>query len=232
MQHVDASHWKIGDIVGYVDIAKPKPVVTEGKKLLWHIIVTEQAREKKAVDSIEELGLKTYWPRQHKRTPGGRRRSREIEVSLFPRRVLVLMPCTDEAFWRVKCSPGVVDFMRMADGHHLASLPESEIETIRKMEAKKDAKYRNLLLKAEKSPYFPRRKVWAEILPGRKMLGTIIDQDGQGRVNVLLEEEILGRQIWPVKAHMLQFADEHEMPRQRRQKKSREVGPPAIPAAV
>lgn len=222
---------KKGDFAGYVDITKPEPVYTEGKQLLWHIVITEPGRERRAVASIEELGLKVYWPRLHRKTNGGRRRSREIEVSMFPSKVLVLMPRTNEAFWRIRWSRGVAEFLRMADGQHLASLTELAVDDVRKMEAKKDAKYRNLLLKAEKSPFGPGRNVWAEILPSRKMFGQIVDQDGQGRVNVRLAEKIFGRDVWPVKPHLLQFVDDI-LPPIEETKKSAKVTPPAIPPAV
>jgi hypothetical protein len=141
------------------------------------------------------------------------------------------MPGTDEAYWRVKCSPGVVDFMRMSDGLRLATLPDKEIDHIRSTEAKKDSRYRNLLLKAEESPYRPGRNVWAEILPSRKMFGQIVDQDGQGRVNVKLQEKVFGLDVWPVKPHLLQFAD--EMPAvSKREKKLAKVGPEQMPALV
>lgn len=226
---VDTSRWKKNDIVAYVEIVKPQPIETLGRLLRWYIIVTESRRERRALETIEALGLTVYWPRLHRRTPGGRRRSREIEVSMFPSRILVLMPGTDEAYWRVKWSRGVVDFMRMSDGQHLASLPDHEVEEVRRMEAKKDSKYRNLMLKAEKSPFWPRRKVWAEIFPGRKMLGRIIDQDGQGRVNVDLEEEVLGRKVWAVKPHLIQFAADDETPApSRREKKLGKVTPERV----
>lgn len=229
---VDTSGWKIGTFVGYVHVTKPEPVDTEGRQLRWHIVVTQPGRERRVSECIEaELGLRCYWPRLHRKTPGGRRRSREIEISMFPSRVLVLMPGTNEAYWRIRWTIGVVDFMHLADSHKLASLPEDEIDRIRKVEAKKDAKYRNFLLKAEQSPFAPGRNVWAEVLPGRKMFGQIVDRDGQGRVNVRLVEKIFGRDVWPVKPHLLQFVDD-TMPPPTIEKIPAKVGPSPIPALV
>jgi transcription antitermination factor NusG len=227
---LDTSQWKKGDVVGYVEIIKPRPIVTEGQQLRWHIVITEPGRERRALENIADLGLQAYWPRLHHKIPAGRRRSREIEVSMFPSRVLVPMPGTNEAWHRVKCSPGVRDFMMQpteARGHvarasyqedpkiekaigagfRLATLPDFAVDAIRKIEARKNAKYRSELVKREENPYQKGRKVWVEIMLG-KMLATIDDLDGQGRINVLTEVEIFGRKVWPFKPHELQLIEE------------------------
>lgn len=224
---LDTSQWKKGDIVGYVEIIKPRPIVTEGQQLLWHIVITEPGRERRAFENIADLGLQPYWPRLHRKIPAGRRRSREIEVSMFPSHILVPMPGTVEAWHRVKCSPGVHDFMMRpgdARGHvarascqeaadeafgafRLATLADHAIEVIRKIEAAKDAKYRAELVKREENPYQKGRKAWVEIML-RKMLATIDDLDDQGRINVLTEVEIFGRRVWPFKPHELQLIEE------------------------
>jgi transcription antitermination factor NusG len=226
---LDTSQWKKGDIVGYVEVIKPQPIVTEGQQLRWHIVITEPGRERRAFENIEDLGLQPYWPRLHRKIPAGRRRSREIEVSMFPSRILVPMPGTEEAWYRVKCSPGVHNFMMQpgeARGHvarascqenpetekalgaeRLATLPDFAIDAIRKIEAGKDAKYRSELVKREENPYQKGRKVWVELML-RKMLATIDDLDGQGRINVLTEVEVFGRKVWPFKPHELQLIEE------------------------
>ena len=116
------------------------------------------------------------------------------------------MPLTDEAWSLVRFSRGVHDFMKI-DGVKLAVISDSDMEDIRKTEAKLDAKYRRKLAAAEATPYYRGRPVWAEILPTQKMLATIEDLDAKGRINVLLEIAILGRRVWPVKPHLLQFVD-------------------------
>jgi transcription antitermination factor NusG len=226
---LDTSQWKKGDIVGYVEIIKPQPIVTDGHQLQWHIVITEPGREKRAFENIADLGLQAYWPRLHRKIPAGRRRSREIEVSMFPSRILVSMPGTEEAWHRVKHSPGVHDFMMRpteARGHvarasyqedpeiekaigglHLATLPDYAVDEVRKIEAGKDAKYRAELAKREKSPYQKGRKAWVEIML-RKMLSTIDGLDAQGRINVLTEVEIFGRRVWAFKPHQLQLIEE------------------------
>lgn len=208
MPHIDTSTWVKGTFVGYVDVVKPEPVRTAGLDLLWHVVITEPGREARAIESIQQLGLNPYWPHLHKRTPGGRRRSREIEVSMFPSRILVPMPQTVEAWHRVRFARGVVDFMTQSGTQKLATLPETVVRLVREVEEKKDAKYRNLLLRAKKTPYYSGRDVWVEILPLRKMLGKIVDLDGQGRINVLTEVEILGRQVWPLRPHLVQFVEQ------------------------
>ncbi|MCK1402048.1 transcription termination/antitermination NusG family protein [Bradyrhizobium sp. 4] len=208
MPHIDTSTWVKGTFVGYVDLVKPEPIATTGRELLWHVVITEPGREARAIDSIQQLGLNPYWPHLHKRTPGGRRRSREIEVSMFPSRILVPMPQTVEAWHRIRSARGVVDFMMQSGSHKLATLPEMVVRLVREVEEKKDAKYRNLLMRAKKTPYYSGRDVWVEILPLRKMLGKIVDLDSQGRINVLTEVEILGRQIWPLKPHLVQFVEQ------------------------
>lgn len=207
MPHIDTTDWVKGTFVGYVDIRKPEPVRTTGLELLWHVAVTEPGREARAVASIQQLGLHAYWPHLHRKTPGGRRRSREITVSMFPSRILVPMPSTEEAWRRVKTARGVVDFMTQSGSQKLATLPQFVVDEVRKMEAKKDAKYRNLLMRAEKTPYYCGRDVWVDLLPLRKMLAKIVDLDGQGRVNVLTEVEIFGRQVWPVRLHQIHFVE-------------------------
>lgn len=207
MPHVDTTTWVKGTHVGYVTIVKPQSIATAGLDLLWHVVITEPGREARAIASIEQLGLHPYWPHLHRKTPGGRRRSREITVSMFPSRILVPMPQTIEAWSRVLAARGVIDFMTQSGSQKLATLPDIVVEEVRKMEAKRDKRYRNLLLRAEKSPYHPGRDVWVEILPLRKMLGKIVDLDGRGRVNVLTEVEIFGRQVWPVEQHKLKFVE-------------------------
>lgn len=208
MPHVDTSTWVKGTFVGYVDVVKPEPVCTIGADLLWHVVITEPGREARAIESIEQLGLHPYWPHLHRKTPGGRRRSREIMVSMFPSRIMVPMPQTVEAWSRVRSARGVVDFMMQSGSRKLATLPQFIVDEVKKMEAKRDRRYRNLLQRAEKSPYHPGRDVWVEILPLRKMLGKIVDLDAKGRVNVLTEVEIFGRQVWPVEQHKLQFVQQ------------------------
>jgi transcription antitermination factor NusG len=229
---IDTSGWKVGTFVGYVELTRRVSIDIEGRQLQWLIVITEPGRERRAVESIEELGLQTYWPRLHRRTPGGRRRSREIEVSMFPGRVLVQMPLTDHAWREVRFARGVIDFMHQADSLKPAILPEPVVDEIRKVEAKKDAKYRNLLMRAEKNPYCTGRDVWVEILPLRKELAKIVDLDGQGRINVLLQVEILGRQVWPVKPHLLQFADDDPPAPKPPKKKVRESGSDQVSAAL
>lgn len=207
MPHVDTSGWVKGTFVGYVDIVKLEPVRTEGLKQLWHVVITEPGREARAVENIQQLGLHPYWPHLHRKTPGGRRRSREITVSMFPSRILVPMPQTQEAWSRVMAARGVVDFMMQSGSQKLATLPQVVIDEVRKMEAKKDATYIKKLTRKKETPYYSGRDVWAEILPLRKMLCKIVDLDGQGRVNVLTEVEIFGRKVWPVKLHQLQFLE-------------------------
>lgn len=205
---LDTSGYKKGDIVGYVERIKPQPIATEGLPLLTYIVEAEANRVTAALRNIEDLGLRPYYPIVHKKTPAGRRRSREIEIAIFPGRIFVPLPLplTNETWHRVRCSPGVHDFMKI-DGHRPATLPDSEMDKIRKTEARLDAKYRQNLAAAEASPYRRGRQVWAEILPGEKMLATIEDLDAKGRVNVLLQMAILGRSVWPVKPHLLQFVE-------------------------
>lgn len=196
--------FEIGQIVGYVERDGLQKIATEGRKLLTHVVVAN--RVTRAMDSIAELGLKPYYPVQHKKIPAGRRRAREIAIAIFPGHIFVPMPLTDEAWQRVRSSPGVHDFMK-TDGVKPARLTDPEMAEIRATEARLDAKYRRKLAAAEASPYTKGRQVWAEILPAQKMLATIEDLDAQGRINVLLEIAILGRQVWPVKPHLLQFVD-------------------------
>src|SRR3954462_6582913 len=101
MPHINTSTWVKGTFVGYVDVVKPEPVRIAGLDLLWHVVITEPGREARAIDNIAQLGLHPYWPHLHRKTPGGRRRSREITVSMFPSRILVQMPQTQEAWSRV-----------------------------------------------------------------------------------------------------------------------------------
>lgn len=208
MPHIDTSTWVKGTFVGYVDVVKPEQIRTAGHELLWHVVITEPGRETRAIESIQQLGLNPYWPHLHRKTPGGRRRSREITVSMFPSRILLPMPSTVEAWHRVKSARGVVDFMTQSGSRKLATLPQIIVDEVRKIEAKKDAQYIKKLTRAKETPYYSGRDVWAEILPLRKMLCKIVDLDAQGRVNVLTEVEIFGRKVWPVKPHLLQFVEQ------------------------
>ncbi|UPJ55429.1 transcription termination/antitermination NusG family protein [Bradyrhizobium sp. 192] len=208
MPHIDTSTWVKGTFVGYVDTVKPEPVQTAGYDLLWHVVITEPGREARAIESIQQLGLHPYWPHLHRKTPGGRRRSREITVSMFPSRILLPMPQTDEAWHRVRFARGVVDFMTQSGSQKLATLPQIVVDEVRKVEAKKDAQYIRKLTRAKETPYYSGRDVWAEILPLRKMLCKIVDLDEQGRVNVLTEVEIFGRRVWPVKPGLLHFVEQ------------------------
>ncbi|MFT4117485.1 transcription termination/antitermination NusG family protein [Bradyrhizobium sp.] len=208
MPRIDTSTWVKGTHVGFVRILKPEPIAVAGLELLWHVVITEPGRETRAIESLEQLGLHPYWPHLHRKTPGGRRRSREIKVSMFPSRLLVPMPQTVEAWGRVRGARGVVDFMTQSGSQKLATLPQIIVDEVRKMEAKKDAQHIKKLTRAKETPYYSGRDVWAEILPLRKMLCKIVDLDAQGRVNVLTEVEIFGRKVWPVKPGLLQFVEQ------------------------
>lgn len=199
--------YKIGDVVGYVDVEKPAPIATDGP-LHWLIGITEPSREVAAAARITDLGLKPYLPLLHKQVAAGRGRKRDIEIALFTSRIFIPMPDDSEAYHRVLAVRGMRDFMRI-DRRRPATLPEAAIEQIRRSEARADAKYRRRLASEEASPYRRGRKVWAEILPSPydKLLATIEDMDAQGRVNVLLEIELLGRKVWPVAPHLLQFVE-------------------------
>jgi transcription antitermination factor NusG len=197
---------RIGDVVGYVEKYKPPTIEIEGRPLLTLVVEAEANRASTAIASIVELGLKPYYPVLHKQIPAGRRRAREVEVAIFPGRIFVPMPLTNAAWSLVRFSRGVHDFMKI-DGVKPAVISDADMEEIRKTEAKLDAKYRRKLAAAEASPYYKGRQVWAEILPAQKLLATIEDLDAKGRINVLLDVAILGRMVWPVKPHLLQFVD-------------------------
>jgi transcription antitermination factor NusG len=202
--------WKKGDVVGYVSVEKPAPIVAEGQ-LYWLIAITELHREHATLDRIEDLGLKSYQPVLHKQLPAGRRRKREIELPMFTGRIFIQMPLDVDVWDRVRSVRGVRDFMRVAgDSNKPAVLTDIVIEEVRKMEAKKDAKYlRRLAVAADEtaSPFRPGRQVWAEILPLRKLLGRIEETNAKGNIEVLLEVEVFGRRVWPVPPHQLQFAE-------------------------
>ena len=199
--------YKIGDVVGYVDLDKPAPIATDGP-LHWLIGITEPSREVAAAARIGDLGLKPYLPLLHKQVAAGRGRKRDIEVALFTSRIFIPMPDDREAYHRVLAVRGMRDFMRI-DRNRPATLPEIAIEQIRRSEARVDAKYRRRLASEEASPFRKGRKVWAEILPApyNKLLAVIENMDSRGRINVLLEIELFGRKVWPVDPQMLQFVE-------------------------
>lgn len=224
---LDTSHWKKGDVVGFVPIVKPAPIAVAGAPLLHHIVITESGRERRAREEIEDhLGLEVYWPRLHRKIPAGRRRSREIEISMFPGRIFVAMPSTVEAWHHVRVCRGVHDFMMLegpARGHvayasrevqpgddaigsaaRLATLPDFVIAQVRKMEAAKDAKYLAELARAAQSPYTRGRQAWVEFML-QTMLVTIEGRDDKGRIDVLTDIEIFGRRAWKFKPHQLKL---------------------------
>jgi transcription antitermination factor NusG len=206
---LNALDLKKGQFVGFVDLEKPKPIAIEGVPLRWHIVITEFSRERTTVERIEELGLRPYLPVLHQQVLAGRQRKRDVEVAMFRSHIFVPMPLDESSWHRVRATRGVRDFLT-TDGQKPALLRDLAIEDIRRTEARVDAKYRRRLATEEQTPYRKGRKVWAELLPSpfNKLLATIEGLDDRGRVNVLLEIELLGRRSWPVEPHMLQFADQ------------------------
>jgi transcription antitermination factor NusG len=200
---------KIGQFVDFVDVEKPKPIITEGVQLRWHIVITERARERPTLMRLEDIGLKPYFPVVHKQQLAGRGRKREIEEPMFLNRLLVPLPLDVEAWRRVRNVRGVEDFM--FEGRKPALLHEMVIEEIRKTQGKEDAKYLRELARRAKSPYQKNRPVWAELML-QKLLGKIHGRDARGRIEVLFEVEIFGRQIWAFEPHELQLVDDWTPP--------------------
>lgn len=150
----------------------------------WHIVVTERAQESAAVERLKDLGLDPYLPVLHKVIPAGRRRKREITLPMFASRLFVSMPAS--AWSRVLCLRGVRDFERSGGCERPATIPEEAIAIVRRIERRRLDKFR-------------RRHA-------AKPTGAVADIDERGRIEVLLEEEILGRRSWPVAAERLKLA--------------------------
>lgn len=197
---------KIGDIVGFVDRAPSAPSDPDAPTW-WHIIITEPAREKSTVARLQDLQLKPYLPMIHKRIAAGRRRVRDIEVAMFPCYLFLPLQLSPEAWSRVRGVRGVQDFM-LVDQRRPALLPEELIEAIRWEERSLDAKRLQRLTLAGESPFKFRDRVWVkDMLPFTTLLAKVAGFDARGRIEVLLEVEVLGRKIWPIEPHLLQLVD-------------------------
>jgi len=174
--------------------------------LIWHIVVTEFGSDKTVASRLEELGLKPYVPVIYKTVCSGRGRRREVALSMFPCYILLPMPRDGGAWHAVKTTRGVHDFL-MRDDRHAATLSEPAIEAIRHVERDIDNKRQQRLALEGKSEWKKGEQVWVEILPFQTVLANIGDVDARGRIEVLLELEMLGRKVWPVEPKQLKHVE-------------------------
>lgn len=196
---------KKGDILDYSG-RRSRWKAPAGMPLTWHIVVTELGSDKTVAKRLEDLELKPYVPLVYKTVCSGRGRRREISLSMFPSYLLLPMPPDGEAWHQVKITRGVHDFL-MIDGLHPAILPEAMIEAIRQEERRIDNKRQQRLALEGKSEWKKGDQVWVDILPFQTVLANIGDIDARGRIEVLLEMELLGRKSWPVEPKQLKHVE-------------------------
>lgn len=199
---------KKGDLVGYVDRPAPADHDDNGAPRFWHVVVTEPSREKSTLERLQDLQLKPYLPLIHKTVPAGRRRKRSIEVAMFPCYLFVHLPLGPRYWREVRGTRGVHDFL-LVDNDRPALLTEDAVEAIRWKERGLDAKRLQRLSIEGKGPFEVGERVWVkEMLPFTTLLANVSGYDARGRVEVLLEIEILGRKLWPIEPHLLQKIDD------------------------
>jgi transcription antitermination factor NusG len=194
---------KKGDVVGYVDRA-PLVAPASDAPRWWHIVVTGPAREKSTIERLSDLQLRSYLPLIHKKIPAGRSRKRDVEVAMFPCYLFVQLQLSPRAWRQVRAVRGVHDFL-MIDQDRPALLTEEAVEAIRWKERGLDAKRLQRMAIEGKAPFELGERVWVkDMLPFTTLLANVSGFDARGRVEVLLEMEILGRKFWQIEPHLLQ----------------------------
>lgn len=164
----------------------------------WHVVVTELGSDAAVARRIADLDLKPYRPITYKMIGAGRGRKREVETSMFPCYLLLQMPADPEAWRQVRLLRGVHDFLYYSGSQQLAELKHATIEIVRKEERRIGNKRAMRLARQGKGEWTEGQEVWAEILPYKTMLAKIGKVDGRGKIEVLLDIDVLGRRGWYV----------------------------------
>ncbi|MBB5051138.1 transcription antitermination factor NusG [Afipia massiliensis] len=190
---------QVGDIVGYVDLTKPEPLDNEGPSL-WHVVVTDPARERSTVErinDIEDRRLDPYLPIVHRTELAGRGRKRDVQAAMFPCYFFIRMPANADRWRQLRGIRGVQDFMAFASGRPKV-MASAAIEAIRIKEMELDNKRLMRLASGGEIPWKPGQSVWVDILPYHRMLANIGTAHDKGKIEVLLEMEMFGRKAWKV----------------------------------
>jgi len=172
----------------------------------WHIVATEPAREKAVLERLRERELKPYLPVLHREVRAGRLRKRPVALPMFPCYLFVPLSSDPDAGRLVRSVRGVHDFL-MVDHKRPALLSDEAIEAIRLTEGINDTKWLHGLAKCGALPYKVGEQVWVKhLMPFRALLATVASFDARGRVEVLLEMELLGRKHWAIEPHLIESA--------------------------
>jgi transcription antitermination factor NusG len=188
---------KIGDFAGFVDVAKPKLMVSGGGR--WHILITEPNREEMATKGLSSRGFAPYSPVVYKRIRSGRTKSREVPRPMFICYAFLQLPSGFGDFDRILKVPGVYQFMTTVaaagsnNKRDFATLPEEAIAAIRARERAIEGLRKGRTIKSTNGGEFEiGQQVAVPVGPFDKLAGKIIGVAGKD-VEVLLEMEILGR---------------------------------------
>lgn len=96
--------------------------------LQWYAAYTKHQHEKKSADLLTQKRIETYLP-LYQSTRQWRDRKKKLELPLFPGYVFFRLALNDRL--EVLKIPGV--FFIVESGGHACSIPESDIEAIRRM---------------------------------------------------------------------------------------------------
>lgn len=173
----------------------------------WHVVVTELGADGAVVRRIEDLDLHPYRPITYKTVAAGRGRRREIKVSMFPCYLLLQMPGDVEAWRQVRAVRGVHDFLCLSGSQKLATLRDETIEIVRAEERRIGNKRAMRLAKEGKGEWLPGQDVWAEIMPFKTIMAKIVKADNAGKIELLLEMDVLGQRGWKVEPQQLRHLD-------------------------
>ncbi len=167
----------------------------------WHILISEPGHELKAGDGLKARGVDQYVPKVAKAQRAGRGAIRIVPKPMFNRYLFASLPIGAESWEQIRAIPGVRDFLQIEGAP--ASLPDAAIDVIRMTEAD---------IELERCRQFsrpPASEIGQRVIvpkgPFSELVGRIKSMKGD-RAEVLLEMEILGRQVAQVKLARLQAA--------------------------
>lgn len=199
-------HLRLGDVLDYsgqVDHWRAPPAADAP----WRILGTELGKEKRVADRLKDLGFKPYRPIKHVDVAAGRGRKREVEVSLLSSFLLLQMPDDSEAWRRVLDVRGADAFVPFAGTLVPAWIKNDTVEIVRAEERRIGNKRAMRLARAGEGEWQPGQQVWAEIMPFKTILAKIDKVDGRGKIELLLEMDILGQRGWTVEPRQLKHVE-------------------------
>lgn len=193
---LDTSGWKVGTIVGYVELKPPRPEADRPIVApdFWLIGVATPPHETETCERVRDLGIPFYLPIVQKQRRAGRGRVVDIVEPLIRSYFFVPASITQDEYTEIRHTRGVSDFLQM-DGKP-AVIRERELERIRKEEQRREAlRQRRILTSGQGPRYIVGEAVTINV--GFLQLDAKVDAiPSPGRVKVKLEGMTLfGRNV-------------------------------------